>query len=83
MITQHITRITTAVTGGLKELVQDLLFHFLTALAISLDRHPVTACRCFIVSLISALQPFRAAAVSTFSSRFLYEATNPFRVDFQ
>ena len=42
------------------------------------DEHVVTACRCFIVSPISASSPSWAVTVSTVWSRFLYEETNAF-----
>src|SRR6185503_3388967 len=77
MITQHKTRITTTVTSGLTKLIQYLSLHLLTALAVTPDRH-----RGNCLSLLHRQphllppSPLRAAAVSTLSSRFLYEATN-------
>src|SRR6185369_15117523 len=39
VITQHKTRIATTVTSGFAKLIQYLSLHFLTAVAITLDRH--------------------------------------------
>src|SRR5215213_9121892 len=84
MIAQNKARITTAVARRLAKLIQYLLLYLLTALAVALDRHRRNCLSLLHRQPHLCLQPLcRAAAVSTFSSRFLYEATNAFGVDFQ
>ena len=65
-----------------RKLIQYLLLHFLTAVAITLDRHSGDCLSLLHRQPSSASRPVRAVAVSTFPSRFLYEGNNTFGVDF-
>src|SRR5215211_5315430 len=77
MIAQNKARITTAVARCLAKLIQYLLLHLLTALAVALYRH-----RRDCLSLLHRQPhlcppaPVRGRGSVYFSSRFLYEATN-------
>jgi hypothetical protein len=69
--------LTTTVTSGLTKLIQYLSLHLLAAVAVTLDRHCGDCLSLFHRQPhLLPPAPLRAAAVSTFSSRFLYEATN-------